>query len=231
MESANFKEKLIQHATVCHETALSANMYLSLLKQFGVNVNDFNDEMNISSCFYHTVYYALLGQLYIEIGKLFEGNPKNYHLTSLLASIHDNLEIFPRYVEVTTVNSYFNKETEKFESRNETERRELDPEEDFRILTARRRKLKKTIVSTYKQRCMKYAHNPKGFSEGLVALTGEFIRDTNIFKELIDFAFDLSEFVITNLTGVSPARIIDVEDDWTRTLKYVKEAIKAEVTE
>jgi hypothetical protein len=231
MESTDLNEILIQHATVCHETALSANMYLALLVQFGENVRNFTDEMNISSCFYQTVYCALLGQLYIEIGKLYESNPKNYHLDSLSSLIHDNLQVFPRYVEISTVNSYFDKETHKFEVRNETEMRKLDPEEDYRLLVEKRRKLKKSIGSTYEQRCVKYAHNPRGLSEGFVALTGEFTRDTKMFRELIDYAFDLSEFVITYLTGVSPARIIDVEDDWTRTLKYVKVAIKAEATE
>jgi len=218
------KDELIEYAKVFHETAYKANSYLLVLEQFGENVNKFNDQINVSPSFYVTVYFAFIGQLFLELGKLYDTRKDCYTLQELVSQISQNIELFPKNEEIEYDNWHcIDTERRTFVRETAIDVIEKQPDLDFKKLLEQYEDSRKKMQKIYIRRSTQYAHNVKGIANHNRSFSGDFIENIEELKTIINFVFEIADFVITELTGLIPAREVIGYDDWIETLRLVKE--------
>lgn len=97
------KESLIKIAKQLHQSALDANSYCQVLKQYHKNLQDYAAEMRLSYAFYHTIHDALIKACFMEIAKLYDSTPNAASVGTLLSECKHNPDFFPKYRETMTV--------------------------------------------------------------------------------------------------------------------------------
>lgn len=248
-------EEIISIAEGLWQQALNANSYYLIIKQYNDYFRDYKDEISMSSAFYSVAYQAMQDALFIELSKLFDKTTGVINLRYLLKLCEED-KCLPEYRELsdkngTIVNTsyihkiktgeewYFkeyieqeNKFQKLFESSYTGEiSKEMRASEYIDFLGKQYNSMNGITEKLTQQRNKIYTHNDGKLKFNLKeCLENNPLRFSDI-QTLIDYAFDVTRFVIGALTGIEKAIAYANINDWKGTLDYVKLGIKYRDTE
>lgn len=230
--------------------AIEINSYYSILKQYSENYNKYYDEMCCSSAFYSITYQALQVAMFIELAKLYDRSKNAINIRFLLEECIQNIENFPKYRAIIEIDGekqtksipyyhqikqeeecyfkeYIKKEREwqeLFETNGENMPiiKDLSIYEYFDMYKKRYHALKPQIENLSVQRNKIYAHNDKELCFNIDEILMENPISFGDIQELIDYALDVSRFVIGCLENVCKQKQYENIDDWEMTLRLVR---------
>ena len=246
------KENLIDLANSFWEESILANSYYEIIKQYRNNYNKYLEEMRYSSAFYTIAYQAICNSLFMQLAKIYDKSKNTINIGFLLEKCSDNIKIFLEYKKIEQIETdgqnenldisfeHQIKPTEEcyFKEYIEKERKfqkmfgvdkidlpikiNLTIPQYINLYKKRYYALNPKINSFTIQRNKIYAHNDKNLCFNI----DEILKKNPIFyndiQELIDYALDVSRFVIECLDGINiPEQYVNI-NDWESTLKLVQ---------
>ena len=238
------KEEIIYLANNIYEEALRANTYWELIKQYHTNVDKYNSEMNYSPAFYQVIYTALVESLFLNLAKIYDVDENSITIKTLLKSLEAiTVNDLDDYVKskYELLNNKFQHQLkpneECFFKEQVWEQKRicelLEVEYTYTIVDLNLEQLYDLYIKKFHslnsirdnlitQRNKIYVHNDKATNFKFEAIyQNQAINDTAIDK-LIDYALDLSRYIIDILTGTLKADTYINMDDWEATLMLVK---------
>ena len=244
------KEEIMSIAEGLWQQALNANSYYLIIKQYNYFFKDYEDEISMSSAFYSVAYLAMQDALFMELSKLYDKTSGVINLRCLL-KLCEEYKHLPEYREFpdkngTIVNApyihrikageewYFKayiEQEKKFQalfgnSHTNEISKEMSASEYMNFLGKQYNSMNAITEKLTRQRNKIYAHNDGKLKFNVKeCLENNPLRFSDI-QTLIDYAFDVTRFVIGALTGIEKATEYSNIDDWKGTLDYVKLGIK-----
>lgn len=249
-ENMTEKEEIINIAKGLWQQTLNANSYYLIIKQYHDNYINYEDEIIMSSAFYSVAYLAFQNALFLELAKLYDKTKNVINLRHLIELCKDS-NCIPEYRELRdkegeVLNAKYVHRIKPAEEwyfkeyiEQENKIRELfgDPNRDEISIKMKASEYIDFLVKQYNainqiteklttQRNKVYVHN-----DGNLKLNIKECLDRNPLyffdmQTLIDYAFDVTRFIIGALTGIEKATSYANIDDWKSTLDYVKIGIK-----
>lgn len=240
------KEEIISIAEGLWQQVLNVNSYYLIIKQYNDYFKDYEDEISMSTAFYSVAYQAMQDALFIELSKLYDKTTGAINLRYLL-KLCEEYKCFPEYREFLDKNgeivnaSYIHKiktgeewyfeeyidQENKFQellgsSYTDEISKEMSASEYIDFLGKQYNSMNGITDKLTKQRNKIYAHNDKKLKFNIK----ECLKNNPLYlsdiQRLIDYAFDVTRFVIGALTGIEKATAYANIDDWKGTLDYVK---------
>lgn len=249
------KEEIISIANGLWQQVLNVNSYYLILKQYNDYFKDYEDEISMSSAFYSLAFQAMQDALFAELSKLYDKTKGVINLKYLLNICEEN-KCLPEYREFSGENGdkvkgaylhrikngeewyfkdYIEKENEireLFGSPNKGELiKEMCASEYIDFLVMQYNSINTITERLTKQRNKIYAHNDGELKFNVKECLENNPLYLSDIQKLIDYAFDVTRFVIGALTGVEKATTYININDWKGTLDYVKLGIKYRDTE
>lgn len=249
------KEEIINIAEGLWQQALNSNSYYLIIKQYNNYFKDYKDEISISSAFYSVAYQAMQNALFIELSKLYDKTTGVINLRYLL-KLCEEYKCLPEYREFLDKNGaivnapyihkiktgeewYFKEYIEqenKFQelfgsSYTDKINKEMRASEYIDFLVKQYNSINTVTEKLTKQRNKIYAHNDGILKFNVKECLGTNPLHFSDLQILIDYAFDVTRFIIGALTGVERTTEYRNIDDWKGTLDYVKLGIKYRDTE
>ena len=244
------KEEIINIAEGLWQQALNANSYYLIIKQYNNYFKGYKDEISISSAFYSVAYQAMQDALFIELSKLYDKTTGVINLRYLL-KLCEEYKCLPEYWEFPDENGiivnapyihkiktdeewYFKEYIEqenKFQelfgsSYTDKINKEMRASEYIDFLVKQYNSINTITEKLTRQRNKIYAHNDRELKFNVKeCLENNPLRFSDI-QILIDYAFDVTRFIIGALTGSEKATAYANIDDWKGTLDYVKLGVK-----
>ncbi len=246
------KEDILKLANNFWKESILANSYFSIIKQYVENYNKYHNEMIYSSAFYAISFEAIQNSLFMQLAKIYDKSKNAINIGYLLKKCSENIIIFPKYRKIVEVEVEGQKQTLKipfqhqikpteecyFEKyvKDEREIREilgigefdvpimvkLTIDQYIEMYQKRYHALNSKIDNLVKQRNKIYAHNDKELCFDIDDVLNKNPITYNDIQELIDYALDVSRFVIGCLDNVcKPKQYANIKD-WEKTLQFVK---------
>lgn len=244
------KGEIISIAKGLWQQTLNANSYYLILKQYNDYFKDYKDEISMSSAFYSLAYQAMQNALFIELSKLYDKTKGAINLRYLL-KLCEEYRCFPEYREFPDKNGgivkapyihriktgeewYFKEYIEKdnmimelFENSNKDEEiKEMCALEYIDFLVKQYNSIKTITEKLTRQRNKIYAHNDGELKFNIKECLENNPLYFSDIQTLIDYALDVTRFVIGALTGIEKATTYANVDDWKGTLDYVRLGVK-----
>lgn len=244
------KEEIINISEGLWQQTLNANSYYLIIKQYNNYFKDYEEEISMSSGFYSVAYQAIQDALFIELSKLYDKTTGVINLRYLI-KLCEEYKCLPEHRELPDKNGaivnipyihrikideewYFkeyieqeNNFQELFGSSNTDEiSKEMTASEYIDFLGKQYNSMNAITDKLTKQRNKIYAHN-----DGRLKFNVKECLEINPLhfadiQTLIDYAFDVTRFVIGALTGIEKTTMYTNIDDWKGTLDYVKLGVK-----
>lgn len=245
------KEKLIKKIEIFMNQAYQANCYFSIIKQFNKNRNIYNNEINLSSAFYTYTYNALIVANLMELSKIYDRHKLSSNIKDLICDCQKNIDYFPKskptknlcldgknyeftFPFIHTVKGYeldfFKDDIQKRNIINNDVdiqkypiHLEITIERLLDLYEWRFQQLEPKINNLLKQRNKVYAHNDEAtMKQDLDTIINSVPLNYREIEELITFALDFCQTVLSILTRVlKPSTPINIED-WNNTLYFTR---------
>lgn len=248
------KEELVTLAEYIYKEAFDANCYYSVIRQYDKNREDNFDLISISPAFYHVVYNSLVISTVMELSKIYDKGSDSVNIRTLLTAFKENISLFPvnrgsfetdvdgeihrqdisyQHVIKKEEECFFKDEVEKnrvvtdlFGFKDGPVRINLTIEEYLELYQKKYRSIQPKINNLIAQRNKIYAHNDKMAIEDMQVLIKKNLLKKFDVQELINYALEISKFIIACLTGINKCDEPVNIDDWQVTLSYAKLGIK-----
>lgn len=243
--------EIVKIAEELFQEAINANSYFLILEQYDENYRDYVNELLMSPAFYSIAYLAMQNALFLELSKLYDRTKDTINLGYLIKLCEEN-KCIPENRTLKTKDGKIQKipyihkirEEEKWYfkdySSGEQELGELlintnkpdlfyvkvTASEYIGFLGKQYNALNKITENLKNQRNKIYAHN-----DGKLGFDLKDFLDQNSLcnldmQKLIDYAFDVTRFVIGALTGTEKGTSYKNINDWRGTLDYVRIGMK-----
>lgn len=243
------KNKILELARNLYEQALETNACYSIIKQYHENSINYNREMNSSPAFYCLLYLSLQKNILMNIAKLYEHGKDSITIGYLLKECKTNYEIFPEkksefqdcgniidipYVHIVKPDEecYFKsderkkKQMELYKEVGIPVEIELTIQEYIEFYQKKYCGIRPIIENVRTQRNKIYAHNDKISAFNIDEVLAKNPVSYGDIDKLIQFALDVTIFIIESLSDiVEPRNYLNI-DDWESTLQLVKIGIK-----
>lgn len=239
------KDELLLLVENLYEETFEANSYWKILQLINESQEKYNDEVNVSPSFYHICYSALLRALLMTLAKLYDEdgislrniltaiNPSNMekNVFDILSAnkINHQVSCFDTWQFKKEVETHILfKKTYKLKHVQEYPIVELDYNDYYEYLKKQFDSCSKIIKCLRQQRNNFYAHNGKDYENfDYNNLFKKYPMKKDDIDKLIQYAFNITTFLIEKLSGVAkPETSIDI-DDLKTTLNLVREGKKA----
>lgn len=249
MGNGNSKNDFINSVEKMFEQARTAYCYFEILNQYKKNLNEYNNEYNVSTAFYTYTRQALITSSFLEIYKIYDTNKGSKNIKKLF----DNLEQHQKWYPKDSKHTYDGEDKElSFPHTYKPKKEELDffekelkkkpvlfPElneiiidvdmtiEDYFIYyNWRYEKIVPILENMTKQRNKFHAHNDSKYFNNPDLISEDYPITYKDMEQLLLFPLEFCQFTIAMLTDVwkefTPKNI----DDWENTLISVKEGQK-----
>lgn len=245
------KEEIIKLANDFWQESFEANLYYSIIKQYGENYKKYYYEIRCSSAFYSITHKALQEALFMKLSKLYDKSDRAINIKYLLKECKDNIILFPecRVIEEIDIDGvkriikhsfqhqikpneecYFKEEVEsqkqiqKLIGLDETIPIIIDitAQGYIDLYEKKYHALSPKISNLITQRNKIYAHHDKEVCFNIENVISKNPIHYNDIKELIEYALDVSRFVIGFLDDINkPEQCVNI-NDWEGTLRLVQ---------
>lgn len=242
------KNELIQLAEQFYQQAFSANSYFLIHQQYKENHKNNFSEIQISSAFYSITHNAIIEALIITLAKIYDKNQSSMNIRQLLEECKSNMTFFPERTEIISIDGqehilevigqhtvkqgeewYFTKEIESNNQissalgiKNAPVIVEMKKDEYFNFYVKKFSSLNAKMENLRIQRNKVYAHNDKDSILDIDAVIEQNPLDLDDIQMLIEYALEVSKFIIASLTGVLRADKYVNINDWKNTLMLVQ---------
>lgn len=242
------KEELIDLAEHIYREAFDANCYHSVIRQYEKNLSENFEEMSLSPAFYHTIYNALIVSTVMELSKIYDRNSDTVNIRTLFTACNENKNLFPSNrgsVEIEVEGEKYKqdipyqhivKQGEECFFKDEINSNravgelfglhespvivDLTVEKYLDLYQKKYCSIKPKMDRLLTQRNKIYAHNDKIALEDIQTLINKNPLKQLEIQELIDYALEVSKFVIACLTGIcKPDKPANMED-WFSTIQF-----------
>ncbi len=246
------KDNTLCLANNIYEQALKANTYWKLLNQYYININKYNDAMNFSPAFYNVIYTSLVESLFLNLSKIYDVNEDSITIRTLLTSlelitVNDlNDYVKSKYEFLNNKFQHQLKPNEEcfFEEQVSEQKRvcklrdikythtmiDLNLEQLYELYVKKFNSLKHIRDNLIVQRNKIYVHNDKETNFEFDTIYQKKAINNIAIDKLIDYALDLSRYIIEILTGVLKADTYVNMNDWEATLMLVNIGHKYKMT-
>lgn len=244
------KEEIINIAEGLWRETLNANSYYSIIKQYRDNYKEYENEIIMSSAFYSVTYLAIQNALFLELSKLYDRSKGAISLGHLvkLCGVSNCLPEYRKFEtnDGRTLNIPYshrikNGEEWYFKDYIESQKqiqdllggqnkadisKEMTASEYIDFLGKQYNSLNSITERLIIQRNKIYAHNDVSLRLNVKDILKQYPLHYSDIEILIDYAFDVTRFIIGALTGIEKATSYVNINDWNGTLNYVKIGLK-----
>ena len=243
------KQELTKCVEAFFREAFSANQYYLILQQYNELGKEYLSEIKVSSAFYCVVYNSLIEALLMNLAKMYDKNKGSIDIGNLVKMCESNMQLFPENkvdlsigeekTEVTFFSQYsvkkcdewYFRKNEKYKEVIEFNRQfsnsedvivQISIKDRFDFYNKKFNSLSKKIKNLRIQRNKIYAHNDKdSFWDPQTVISQNPLNMEDI-KELIDYALEISIFLLGKLTNIHHLNEYVNIDDWRSTLSFVR---------
>lgn len=226
-----------------YNEALLASSYFLIVQKLRKSFKEYNSEVNISPAFYSYTLSALQEACFVNVAKLYDNSKNSKGLNKIIRDVLNNERLFSRFEEDKVCHEHFIKKYEEcfFEEhiQKEKEFNEIfDNSEDVPIsikLTSKQylelykmvyNSFSKTIEKVRTQRNKIYVHNDERGLIDLDSIQNNFPISYQEMEKLIEFALDVTTFILSVLTGDTKARKVSNINDLENTLMMVAKGLE-----
>lgn len=232
-----------------HRQALDAYMYKRIIQQYRDNLKEYQKEMRYSSAFYSVIYQSLHESLMMCLARIYDWNTNSLTIRTLKENISliSLKDMDQQIQEMYRINNVFRHDLRPceevyFPSEVESTKRIYEVlEEEYRCthVDLTLDQMKELYIQRFKdlqeaniihnmmeRRNKMYAHNDQKANFDFKTVGEKYPLNYDEVDAMIEFALDVTEFVIRVLTGKIAGRYPSNMDDWKWTLEMVREAEK-----
>lgn len=197
------EEQLLELAEEIYQQSFEANIFYEIMMQIEREKVEYFDEIRVSSAFYSYIYNSLVVSTFAVVSKLYD-NTKHKDAINVK-------KFLDRCIE------YKNFSTELIVS-------ESTPEDFFKLKKQKYEQFEKnnSLDWLYAQRNNIYSHNTKKAMRNTDQLIEKNPLRRKHIKQFIDFSLELSQVVISYLTGKLRASLPKNISDLKNTLMLVR---------
>lgn len=251
------KEKLIYLVEQFYQESLSANSYYSILQQYAENQKKHLKEMQVSPAFYTITHNALVEALFVNLAKIYDLQKDAINIRQLLEKCKNNIEFFPEFeinipidgkehIE-TVMDQHTVKQNEEWYFKDEVKKQKkfaealglqetpvvvgLTIEQYFDFYDKKFCSLSSIIENLRIQRNKIYVHNDRESIFDIDAVIKTNPLNMADIRILIEYALEVSRFLLGRLTRILKPDKYGNIDDWGNTLWLVQIGEKYRDTE